>query len=100
MSFGAGHVQDMNNRMKQNRNQRPSKRARFKEYASNSINAIVGKKKKRQYKTVSEEELSAIKSKIREKANADRMRLKRFYLISISLGLLLLVAFILYIKLS
>ena len=30
MSFGAGHMQDMNNRMKQNRANRPSSREKFK----------------------------------------------------------------------
>ncbi|RFC53908.1 hypothetical protein DXU93_10190 [Brumimicrobium aurantiacum] len=42
MGFGAGHMQDMNNRLKQNRAQRSSKRSKFK---GNNREVSVNKKK-------------------------------------------------------
>ena len=68
MSFGAGHVQDMNNRMKQNRSQRPSKRAKFKENSRDPIYSSDKKPEKPIFKKVSEKELNLIKYKIREEA--------------------------------
>ncbi len=41
---GSGHVQDMNNRIKQNRAQRPSKRPKFKENNRENIYQVSNKK--------------------------------------------------------
>jgi hypothetical protein len=41
---GSGHVQDMNNRIKQNRAQRPSKRPKFKENNRENIYSDSDKK--------------------------------------------------------
>lgn len=70
---GAGHVQDMNNRIKQNRAQRPSKRRKFKEHNrdtgySSSNDHLQSLK----FITVSEEKLASIKKQIRERAKKDR----------------------------
>ena len=56
MSFGAGHIQDMNNRMKQNRSSRPSKRAKFKE---NNQKGIYSKDKKSKNKKLTYENLDS-----------------------------------------
>jgi len=75
MSFG-GHALDMINRMKQNRAQRPSNRALIysKDSKSNPL----------QFKTVSEEELKKIKTQIRKRAKAKRIKERVFYGIAIT----------------
>lgn len=60
MSFG-GHTLDMIHRMKQNRAQRPSNRAKFKENNRNLIYSKDSKSNPLQFKTVSEKELKEIK---------------------------------------
>ncbi|MBD0851260.1 hypothetical protein [Maribacter arenosus] len=60
---GAGHVQDMNNRIKQNRAQRASKRPRFKEHLRDT--GYLSSSDHRQplkFITVSEVTLTAIKN--------------------------------------
>jgi len=47
MSFGAGHIQDMNNRMKQNRSSKPSKRSKFKENNQKGLYSKENKSKKK-----------------------------------------------------
>ena len=75
MSFGAGHIQDMNNRMKQNRAQRPSNRPKFKENNREAIYSEGHKEKKRpRFKTLSKVELVKLKSQIREKFNVEHKR--------------------------
>lgn len=58
MAFGAGHVQDMNNRIKQNRAQRPSKRPKFKEHYRQGIFSTEKKSLRPSFKTVASKELS------------------------------------------
>ncbi len=70
---GFGHVQDMNNRIKQNRAQRPSKRPKFKENNRENIYSDSDKKVNRpNFKTVSEEELIEILKHIRERAAKEK----------------------------
>ncbi len=73
MSFGAGHVQDMNNRINQNRAQRPSNRAKFKE---NNREGIYSSKNSEKpiFKTVSENELIKIKAEIQLKARTHQKK--------------------------
>ncbi|SFS67852.1 hypothetical protein SAMN04487906_1302 [Zhouia amylolytica] len=72
MSFGAGHIQDMINRMKQNRSLRPSARAKFKDY--NRAVIYGDGETQLQFKTVSREKLIQIKKNIQQRARIDRRR--------------------------
>lgn len=66
---GAGHVQDMNNRLKQNRAQRPSQRQKFKGNNRENIYSSSGSKHQHlKFKTVSEEKLTEIKKQIQMRA--------------------------------
>lgn len=75
MTFGAGHIQDMNNRMRQNREQRPSNKPKFKGnnrdafHAETHVDSSLPK-----FKTVSPEELDIIKTSIREQAKIDKKK--------------------------
>lgn len=81
MSFG-GHVFDMINRMKQNRAQRPSNRAKFKENNRTMIYSKNCELNPLQFKSVSEEELKEIKEQIRKRAKKARKKERIFYVIS------------------
>ena len=74
MGFGAGHVLDMINRMKQNRALRPSNRSKFKENNRDEIYSSDKEKNRLKYKTVSEKELNEIKKRIRERAKSDQKK--------------------------
>tara|TARA_R110002049_G_scaffold10728_2_gene52168 strand:+ start:23725 stop:24006 length:282 start_codon:yes stop_codon:yes gene_type:complete len=84
----SGSIQDMNNRVNQNRSLKPSQRARFKEnnrdniYSDSEFAAT-----KLTFKKVSEFELKKIKDKINSKALKDRKR-KIFIFIGIIFTLL------------
>ncbi len=72
---GSGHVQDMNNRIKQNRAQRPSKRPKFMEHNRENIYSSSGHEHHTlKFKIVSEEKLSEIKTQIRKRAQKDRKK--------------------------
>ena len=64
MSGGAGHVMDMNNRMKQNRSMKTSNRKKFKSN-NRDLSFSNTQSKKLNFKKVSEEELEQIKNVIR-----------------------------------
>ena len=59
MSFGAGHIQDMNNRMKQYRSQRTSNKPKFKGNKREVFSQ--GSSLKPKFKKVCEEKLNLIK---------------------------------------
>ena len=72
---GSGHVQDMNNRLKQNRAQRPSKRPKFREHNRENIYPSSDRKHENlKFKIVSKEKLTEIKKRIRERAKKDRQK--------------------------
>ncbi len=72
---GSGHVQDMNNRLRQNRAQRPSKRAKFKDHIRENIySSSQHNKQSVMFKTVSEEKLAEIKNQIRKRAKNERKK--------------------------
>jgi hypothetical protein len=73
MSGGAGHVADMNNRMKQNRSMKTSNKPKFKSN-NRDLNFSNGESKKLTFKKVSEEELTRIKTEIRKKAESERKK--------------------------
>lgn len=85
MSFG-GHVFDMINRMKQNRAQRPSNRAKFKENNRTLIYSKDSKSDPLQFKTVSDKELKEIKTQTEFKIHSQTKRIKErvFYGIAIT----------------
>ncbi|WP_422350102.1 hypothetical protein [Flagellimonas sp.] len=86
------NIQDMNNRIRQNRDQRPSKRAKFKENNRDPIYTASQKEEvPLNIKTVSETELDSIKKSIRKAALKDQKRL--WILSALSLVFVLLVLF-------
>lgn len=90
MSFG-GHTLDMIHRMKQNRAQRPSNRAKFKENNRPLIYSKNSKPNPLQFKTISDKELKTIKSQIRKRAKVAQKKERIFYGISISCILAIIV---------
>lgn len=88
MSFGAGHAQDMNNRMKQNRSQRASNREKFKEGNRDNIYSETEAPRTRlEFKTPSDEELRVIKKQIQKQAKTQRIKERIIYGIGIICGL-------------
>lgn len=87
MGLGAGHVQDMNNRMKRNRAQRPSNKSKFKKSNRNTKYSSENKIEKLMFKTIPENELIKSKKYIRKKAKIRRIRE------GIILGIILLTLF-------
>ncbi|WP_434036270.1 hypothetical protein [Formosa sp. 4Alg 33] len=73
MSGGAGHVADMNNRMKQNRSMKTSNKPKFKS-DNRELNFSSGETEKLTFKKVSEEELARIRTEIRKKAESERKK--------------------------
>lgn len=86
MSYGAGHIMDMINRIKQNRAQRPSNRPKFKENNRKGIYSTDKKTKRPIFKTVPEKELNKIKKQIRERAKAERKKERLIFGIFIVFG--------------
>ena len=87
MSYGAGHILDMINRLKQNRAIRPSNKAKFKEH---NRETIYSKRRKIKFKTVPKEKLEEIKIQIRARAKSERKKEAIFYLASVALVLVML----------
>lgn len=87
MGNGAGHILDMINRLKQNREMRPSNKAKFKEH---NRETIYSKRRKIKFKTVPKEKLEEIKNQIRARAKSERKKEAIFYLASVALVLLML----------
>ncbi len=96
MGFGAGHIADMANQMRQNRAQLASKRSKFKE---NNREGIYSSKKKPQYasyKTLSKEELNQRKKQIQEHAKAERKKERILLGVLALLGIITLVGVIIW----
>lgn len=96
MTGGAGHTQDMQNRMRQNRSMRASQKNK---YNSNKRDSISSKNtsNKQHFTEVSPEELEEIKSDIRKAAKQEK---RKRIIISLSIIFaLILTAFLIYYKL-
>ena len=89
MSYGAGHIMDMINRMKQNREQRPSQRRKFRKNHDSTLINSHKETQKPHLKTIPEKELIAIKQQIREKLKKENRK-------SIIFTLTIVVLFILF----
>jgi hypothetical protein len=83
MSYGAGHIMDMIQRMKQNRSLMASKRNRFKIQLRNGNHVEDTDPERLYFPEVSEEELHRIKLQIRFKALQQRKRERVAYGIAI-----------------
>ncbi|WP_019037297.1 hypothetical protein [Psychroflexus tropicus] len=92
MSFGAGHMQDMNNRLKQNRAQRPSQRKKFKENNREGIHSKEKASKATSLKTFTAQEIEMSKLQVRKKALAQRKKLQVFYAVSLVFTVLVFIA--------
>lgn len=96
---GAGHVMDMNNRMKQNRAQRSSKRAKFKDNCRDGIYSKSGISQNRTtFNSVSEEELTETIEKIRKRAHLEQNRERIKYGFLLIGGIFGLIAFVAWIN--
>ena len=85
----SGSIQDMNNRVNQNRSLQPSNRSRFKDHLRQNIyKDTLPPTTKLSFKKVSEIELNKINRKIRLKALKDKNR-NTIYFIAIVLVLLI-----------
>lgn len=73
MSNGAGHIVDMMNRMKQNRELRSSNREKFREKGFYTKNHFPNKEKKKE-ESLSEEELYLIRQRILKQARKEQRR--------------------------
>ena len=92
MSFGAGHVQDMNNRLKQNRANKPSKRAKFKE---NNREGIYSKKQESdriKFHQVPKEKLVKIIESIRIKSRSENQKQIKILVISLIITIIIMIA--------
>lgn len=98
MSFGAGHVMDMINRMKQNREQRPSNRAKFKGNNREGIYSSDNKSKEANFKTVPENELKEIKLQIRKHAEKERKKERILYGILIVCSLITIIGILIWLN--
>ena len=96
---GAGHVQDMNNRIRQNRSLRPSKRPKFKENNRETIySSKEGKALSSNFKILPEKELIDIKNKISKRAREDQRKKRDFMIILVVIALLISTMVLWYIK--
>ncbi|WP_077403970.1 hypothetical protein [Cellulophaga omnivescoria] len=91
MGFGAGHIQDMNNRMRQNRAQRPSKRGKFKDDNRKTIYSKEAKSHHLSFKTLPKKEMYKLKLKIRNRAKAEQKRDRIILWVLFIIGLVLLI---------
>jgi CRISPR/Cas system CSM-associated protein Csm2 small subunit len=92
---GAGHVADMNNRVKQNRSLKPSKRARFKGNNRDTIYSdTLPSLTELTFKKVSKTELRKIKEKIKNRARKDRIK-EMYIFLTVALTLLTTLYFLL-----
>ena len=98
MSFGAGHTQDMINRIKQNKAQRASKRKKFKENNREGIYVNYEKSKEINSKTIPKKKLTKIKKEIRKTARKNRKRNIFIYMILFSSVLALLISLLLWLN--
>lgn len=98
MSFGAGHVADMMNRMKQNRAQRASSKPKFKDHNRESIYATHNPVIAPTFASVSPQELLSLKNSIRKRANAAHNKERNFYIVFISICILILLACLLWLN--
>ncbi|MEM9141772.1 MAG: hypothetical protein AAGA86_02215 [Bacteroidota bacterium] len=94
-----GSIQDMNNRIKQNQAQRPSKRAKFKEHNREVIYPSEKKTRANAFKTVSPEQLSVIKKQIKESAVREQRKKRLVHILLLVFGITLLIALVLLAKL-
>jgi hypothetical protein len=74
MPFGAGHIQDMNNRIKQNLANRPSNRKRFKENEGETFLGDKKPEKPLEFIKPSAAELEKILLDIRAKSNRKKKK--------------------------
>ncbi|PID71245.1 MAG: hypothetical protein CR985_00810 [Flavobacteriales bacterium] len=98
MSYGAGHIMDMINRMKQNRAQRPSNRLKFKENNRNRIYSSDKESQQPIFKTVPEKELIEIKKRIRKRAKAEQKKERIVFGVLILFGIILLIVILIWLN--
>lgn len=98
MSFGAGHTQDMINRIKQNKAQRASNRKKFKGNNREGIYVNYEKSKGINSKPIPKKKLTKIKKEIRKTARKNRKRNILIYMILFSCVLVLLISLLLWLN--
>ena len=89
---------DMINRLKQNRAQRPSNRAKFRENNREGIYTTHKEPSKPQFKAVSKSTLQAIKKQIRKRALLQHKKERLVYGIFFICGFILLIAVLIFLR--
>ncbi|MFN3639347.1 MAG: hypothetical protein ACK4UK_00370 [Flavobacterium sp.] len=97
MSYGAGHIMDMIQRMKQHRALKPSNRNTFKGQLRDSIHVEDTLHERLYFPEVTEEELQRIKVEIRYKAMLHRRRERWAYGVAIAVVVVLMLLVLLWI---
>lgn len=82
MSGGAGHIADMNNRMRQNRSMKASNKPKFKS-GNRDLNFNTKNSKELSFKKVSEGELNKIKSHIQQDLKKEKINQLYVFIISL-----------------
>ena len=93
-----GNMQDMNNRIKQNRDQRPSQRPKFKGSNRAAIYSTEVKPERPTFKKLSETELKLVSRRIREAASKDLKRNQVVYAYFIVIAIFLSLALLLWLN--
>lgn len=93
MSYGAGHIIDMINRMKQNRSMLSSKRQKFKSKNREGIYSETKKGKQVKDHSLTEEELNQLKKEIAKRTQEEH---RRVWIISIVIVLFIFIIFLLF----
>ena len=89
MSGGAGHIADMNNRMRQNRAMKASNKPKFKS-GNRDLNFDTKNSKKLFFKKVSKRELNKIKSQIQQDLKKDRTKQLFVFILSVLISISLI----------
>lgn len=101
MGFGAGHTQDMINRIKQNRAQRPSNREKFKGKNREGIYSNSDSNKKpSNLKKISPEKLAKVKNQIREQNIKERKKERVVNIISLLSVLVIITIIIVWLSIN
>jgi hypothetical protein len=95
MSGGAGHIADMNNRMKQNRSMKASKKPKFKSN-NRDLNFSKSKSEKLTFQKVSKHELIHLKKRIKRKAESERKKERIIIALTTLILIIILTIFLIY----
>ncbi|MDC9723485.1 MAG: hypothetical protein PSN34_12045 [Urechidicola sp.] len=97
MSGGAGHIADMNNRMRQNRSMKASNKPKFKS-GNRDLNFDTKNSKKLSFKKVSESELKLIKIQIQQDLKKERINQLYIFILSVIIAIIIILLGVFYLS--